>query len=124
MTENRIGEPVLREEDLRLLSGRGRYTDDVNVLHQARGNEEIFPIEIDLDVVRHQRETGKNGLGQVLKSFRDRNVDFDVYANGAFDHSYQNSLGPLRMPERDQGATKKPNTAGLSVITGTAANDK
>ena len=38
MTENRIGEPVLREEDLRLLSGRGRYTDDVNALHQARAH--------------------------------------------------------------------------------------
>ena len=36
MTENRIGEPVLREEDLRLLRGRGRYTDDVNALNQAR----------------------------------------------------------------------------------------
>jgi carbon-monoxide dehydrogenase large subunit len=38
MTENRIGEPVLREEDLRLLRGRGRYTDDVNMLNQARAH--------------------------------------------------------------------------------------
>ncbi len=94
-----------------------------DMLYEARGNEEIFPIEIDLDVVRHQREVGKNGLGQVLKSFRDRNVDFAVYTNGAFDHSYQNSLGPLRMPEREQPA-KTPPAAGFSVITGTAANDK
>lgn len=36
MTTFRIGEPVRREEDLRLLKGRGRYADDVNVLHQAR----------------------------------------------------------------------------------------
>ena len=90
---------------------------------RARGNEEIFPIEIDLDLVRHQRERGKNGLGQVLKSFRDRNVDFTVYANGAFDHSYQNSLGPLRMPEPNRPTVKAP-AAGFSIITGNAANDK
>ena len=29
---NKIGEPVLREEDLRLLQGRGRYLDDVSAL--------------------------------------------------------------------------------------------
>jgi len=95
-----------------------------DILYEARGNEEIFPIEIDLDVVRHQREVGKNGLGQVLKSFRDRNVDFTVYTNGAFDHSYQNSLGPLRMPERDQPAKKSPAAAELSIIPRNAANDK
>lgn len=32
---NQIGKPVLREEDLRLLQGHGRYTDDVNALGQA-----------------------------------------------------------------------------------------
>ena len=42
------------------------------VLHQAAGQEDIFPIEIDLDQVRRQRNTGMKGLGQVLKSFRDR----------------------------------------------------
>ena len=32
----RIGAPLVREEDLRLLRGRGRYADDVNALRQAR----------------------------------------------------------------------------------------
>ena len=32
---NQIGKPVLREEDLRLLQGLGRYTDDVDALGQA-----------------------------------------------------------------------------------------
>jgi carbon-monoxide dehydrogenase large subunit len=32
----RIGDPVRREEDLRLLQGRGRYVDDVTALNQAR----------------------------------------------------------------------------------------
>ena len=30
-----IGQPVRRREDLRLLTGRGRYSDDVNVPGQA-----------------------------------------------------------------------------------------
>ena len=32
---NYVGKAVPREEDLRLLQGRGRYTDDVNALNQA-----------------------------------------------------------------------------------------
>jgi carbon-monoxide dehydrogenase large subunit len=30
-----IGQPLLRKEDLRLLRGRGRYSDDVNLPGQA-----------------------------------------------------------------------------------------
>ncbi len=36
MSMMRIGDAVPREEDFRLLRGRGRYADDVNALHQAR----------------------------------------------------------------------------------------
>lgn len=36
MNEARIGKPVRREEDFRLLRGRGRYADDVNAPDQAR----------------------------------------------------------------------------------------
>src|SRR5580704_1413944 len=32
---NGIGQPVRRREDLRLLTGRGRYSDDINVAGQA-----------------------------------------------------------------------------------------
>ena len=38
MNMMRIGDPVQREEDLRLLTGRGRYLDDVNLLNQARAH--------------------------------------------------------------------------------------
>ena len=61
-------------------------------------------IEIDLDVVRRQRAQGQNGLGQVLKSFRDREVEFDVYDDAIFDNIYLNSLGPLKIPERGSRA--------------------
>ena len=33
---NYIGKPIPREEDLRLLQGRGRYTQDVNALNEAQ----------------------------------------------------------------------------------------
>lgn len=93
-----------------------------DMLYEARGNEEIIPIEIDLDTVRRQRELGQNGLGQVMKSFRDRTADFTVYDDARFDHSYQNSLGPLQMPRRNQAAAKKHNVTELNMITGIAAN--
>jgi len=35
VTSTRIGQPVPRKEDMRLITGRGRYTDDLNVEGQA-----------------------------------------------------------------------------------------
>src|SRR5204862_4699368 len=37
MSVQAIGQPVRREEDLRLLKGRGRYVDDVREPNEARG---------------------------------------------------------------------------------------
>ena len=50
------------------------------------------------DVLRRQRETGIKGLGQVLKSFRDRSADFTVYDRMSGADAYLNNLGPLTMP--------------------------
>ena len=48
--------------------GRSCVVDPAaTVLHQSAGQEDMFPIEVDLDVVRRQRETGMRGLGQVLE---------------------------------------------------------
>ncbi|MGA9254290.1 MAG: carbon-nitrogen hydrolase family protein [Roseobacter sp.] len=68
------------------------------VLHQSGGQEDMFPIEIDLDVVRRQRETGLKGLGQVLKSFRDREAEFSIYDRNSGADAYLNTLGPLSTP--------------------------
>ena len=35
-TGSGIGQPVRRKEDVRLLTGKGRYTDDLNLPDQAR----------------------------------------------------------------------------------------
>lgn len=74
-----------------------------DVLHQAGGAPEIIPIEIDLDRVRRSREVGLRGLGQPLKSFRDRHVDFSVYRERS-ESSYLDALGPLVKPQRGSRA--------------------
>ncbi|KEZ77992.1 carbon-nitrogen hydrolase [Salinisphaera hydrothermalis C41B8] len=69
------------------------------VLHQAGSSEEFIPLEIDFDNVRRSRERGVLTLGQPLKSFRDKPVEFPIYQAGA--HSpYLDSLGPLTKPQR------------------------
>lgn len=75
----------------------GRYGD---VLYQAGHSDEMIPIEIDIDRVRRSREVGLCGLGQPLKSFRDRTVDFSVYDRVNGDQRYLRTLGPLVKPER------------------------
>jgi len=70
------------------------------VIHEAGSGAEMMPVEIDLDRVRRQRDTGIRGLGQPLKSFRDRPVDFPVYQRRGPTESYLQSLGPLVKPAR------------------------
>lgn len=82
-------------------SGRSLVIDPAaTVLHQSAGQEDIFPIEVDLDVVRRQRETGLKGLGQVLKSFRDREADFPIYDRESGADAYLHTLGPLATPSK------------------------
>jgi hypothetical protein len=87
------------------LSSMGRRLD---VLHQAGGEEEVIPLEIDLDRVRRERDVGLRGLGQPLKSFRDRTVDFAVYGQETFDNDFLDSLGPLVLPRRTPVAGQLP----------------
>ncbi len=85
--------------------GRSLVVDpSATVLHQSAGQEDIFPIEVDLDMVRRQRETGLKGLGQVLKSFRDREAEFSIYDRGSGVGSYLDTLGPLEVPKQGSRA--------------------
>jgi predicted amidohydrolase len=84
------------------------------VLHEAGGQQEVFPLLLDLDHVRAVRQAGTLGLGQVLKSFRDGPRGWACYADGNGNgnaggngegHSGAPSgspslqaLGPLHMP--------------------------
>jgi hypothetical protein len=44
------------------------------------------------------------GLGQVLKSFRDRSADFSVYDRSSGADAYLHGLGPLQMPAQGSRA--------------------
>lgn len=72
------------------------------ILHQASVEEELIPIEVDFKKVRRQRERGLRNMGQPMKSFRDRPVDFPVYDRENFDTTYLNGLGELKLPIRGE----------------------
>lgn len=75
-----------------------------DALYEAGSGEELLPIEIDLERVRRSREVGLKGLGQPLKSFRDRKVEFDVYTRGSAETAYLDTLGPLEKMARGSRA--------------------
>lgn len=71
------------------------------VIHQAGSVREIFPVEVDFDLVRRVRDRGWQGLGQVLKSYRDRPVDFPACGDRSRTFDALQALGPLRLPGRE-----------------------
>jgi len=74
------------------------------VLHQAGAGREIIVLELNLDQVQRARERGWNGLGQVLKSFRDRPKNYPPYREGARSAALD-SLGPLVTAPLRKGET-------------------
>lgn len=71
------------------------------VIYAAGRGREVFPVEVDLEHVRAVRRRGWHGIGQVLKSFRDRAADFPACGDRHHSSDFLQSLGPLRMPERE-----------------------
>src|SRR5215470_8621380 len=82
-----IGQKVLREEDLRLLKGKGRYVDDVREPHETRGYVLRSPHAhariVALDVARATTAPGvlavltgedlrRRGLGTLMPGVRRR----------------------------------------------------
>ncbi|MDO8702759.1 MAG: carbon-nitrogen hydrolase family protein [Undibacterium sp.] len=69
-----------------------------DIIHQAGIGREVMPIEIDLARVRRERDKGLMSLGQPLKSYRDRSVDFAAAQKSEQIDRYMASLGPLQKP--------------------------
>jgi predicted amidohydrolase len=92
------------------------------VLHEGGHGQEIIPILVDLDRVHNERERGLRGLGQPLKSFRDRRVDFTVYDRSRFTAGYLESLGPLAKPRAGftSGSVSGDHREGAHVVRGDA----
>ena len=74
------------------------------VLYQAGSGREVLTLELDLDVVTQVRERGWNGLGQVLKSFRDHPIAYPPYQTGARSAALD-ALGPLVKPQSRKADT-------------------
>ncbi len=85
-----------------------------DVLYQAGHGEEMIPLEIHLSRVRRSREIGLRGLGQPLKSFRDRKVEFSVYDPSSRNGGYLSTLGPLAKPHRGSRAGLQRAGEGVS----------
>lgn len=64
------------------------------ILHEAGTGQEVLALDLDLGAVDYVRRNGWNGLGQVLKSFRDTPVVYPPYQSGAQSAALAN-LGPL-----------------------------
>lgn len=90
--------------------GAGRSTlvgPEGDVIYQAAANEELMPVEIDLDRVSRSRERGILTLGQPLKSFRDAPVRFEVYDPNSPVRAYLDTLGPVQKPGRMRATRAK-----------------
>lgn len=87
---------------------------DGMVQYQADVGEELMPLEIDIERVRRSRELGVLRLGQTLKSFRDRAVDFSVYDRDT-PQPYLNSLGSLEKPTRQKSTL--PSVKPVTTFT-------
>lgn len=74
------------------------YGPGGEVLHEAGSGHEVFALELDFDHVRLARERGWNGIGQMLKSFRDTPIDYPQYRPGARVSPALAALGRLERP--------------------------
>ncbi|MFN0057860.1 MAG: carbon-nitrogen hydrolase family protein [Planctomycetota bacterium] len=83
-----------------------------SVLYTAGSGEELLPFEADLERVRRARKVGLHGLGQPLKSFRDRMVDFSVYRHGAPGFESLAKLGELAVPQKPTGSGRISESHG------------
>ena len=83
--------------------GNGRsvfYGPGGDLIHLSGAAREIVLIDVDFDKVRNDRERGWHGLGQVMKSFRDAQVEFPMHVDPAVRKAALAKLGPLQMPQK------------------------
>jgi deaminated glutathione amidase len=78
------------------------------ILHEAGTAQELIALDLDLDRVEYTRRNGWNGLGQVLKSFRDTPVVYPPYQSGAQSAALA-SLGPLEKMTSPGGRGAAPS---------------
>ena len=70
-----------------------------NILHASDDQEDIFTVEVDFDFVRNSRKNGIMGLGQNLKSYRDK--PFSSMIKEKRNEKYLESLGELTQYKKE-----------------------
>jgi len=75
----------------------GMYGPGGEVIYRAGIGRDIMAFDIDLDEVRHVRENGWHGLGQMMKSFRDSEVEFPYHTLTGRRTPELEQLGPLTL---------------------------
>lgn len=95
------------------------YGPGGELLHACGDGAEVVALTLDFNEVRRVRESGWNGLGQVLKSFRDAPVEYNLYRSPENRQAGFKALGPLKMPGRDtaSGLSSAPNTTPPNLKT-------
>ncbi|WP_417485730.1 carbon-nitrogen hydrolase family protein [Maricaulis sp.] len=87
------------------------YGPGGEVIYEAGAGREVIALDLDLSTVSRLRERGWNGLGQVLKSFRDSDVEFPLHADIKARRASMPGLGALEMPHRQGGDAARPPSA-------------
>ncbi len=73
----------------------GVYGPGGEIIHKGGTGREVIVVDLDLDYVQRVRERGWHGLGQVIKSYRDGDVRYPVYDEGAKASKAFEALGPM-----------------------------
>ena len=68
------------------------------IMHFAKNEEDIFIVEIDFDLVNKSRMEGFMGLGQNIKSYRDK----PIHKTQNVNKEYLDSLGDLKKFNKDK----------------------
>lgn len=99
------------------------YGPGGDVICETGAGREVIALDLDLDQVSRMRERGWQGLGQVLKSFRDSDVCFPLHENAGARRQAMQAMGPLELPKKernnppenavDAGGDRKPR---LTII--------
>jgi predicted amidohydrolase len=99
------------------------YGPGGDVICETGAGREVIALDLDLDQVSRMRDRGWQGLGQVLKSFRDSDVRFPLHETAGARRQLMQAMGPLEMPKKehnnppenavDEGEDRKPR---LTII--------
>lgn len=90
------------------------YGPGGELLYACGDAAEVVALNLDFDEVRRVRSEGWQGLGQVLKSFRDAPVEYEVYQSTEQRKAGFEALGPLTMPSRKEAAEFDPSPSGTT----------